>query len=180
MNDFNPYYLRLIRRYHQAGLVLDTCVLLLLLAGCIDRDYIKTFKPTKDFSEEDFDLLQKFVNCFNRLVVTPHILAEVTSSTNRLKDKRKLHTYLDTFRQYGLGSKESYYNIKKIVDIADIKYIPHFGVTDTSLLAIAKARKYLVVTEDGPLAELIGNREQLDVVNFNHFRTSKPTNFLTL
>ena len=79
---------------NREGIILDTVVLLLYFIGKFDINYIKGFEPTHAFSREDYELLNRIINPFKRIIITPQILAELSNhSKNNITDK-KLHHYL--------------------------------------------------------------------------------------
>ena len=79
----------LFARYQQAGILVDTNVLLLYVVGLVNRKRIPLFKRTKQFISEDFDLLAQIFQSFQRVVTTPNILTEVNSLANQLGEPER-------------------------------------------------------------------------------------------
>ena len=155
----NEYLLNLIQKYKQKGILIDTNILLLYIVGSLDVDLIKNNSRTAIFTEEDFERVSKFIDFFYVKVTTPHILTE---TSNLLGRSEQLRVVLKTFIKL---------NEEKFLDsgiIADTKFFPHFGLSDSAIIEIAK-NNYLVFTNERPLyGYLIGVNS--DVVNLDQIR----------
>lgn len=143
-------------------------MLLLLLVGLYDEDHISKFPKTAGYSKEEFYQLCAITNSFLRIWITPYILSEITSSTHRKisNNQLKLDNYFNTFQKTISKYKETYCAKNEIIFN---NHIPKFGMTDTSILLLAQRRKCLVLTNDGPLVNLIQSYK-LDVINFEDFK----------
>ena len=64
-------------------IVVDTNLLLLLVIGITDRSLIAKHKRTRSFEAEDFDLLVSVLAGYDQVVVTPHIMTEVSNLWRR-------------------------------------------------------------------------------------------------
>ena len=77
--------------------IVDSNLLLLLIAGIANRDYIaKHKKLADDYSEYDFDLLTLLIAEFSDILLVPHVLAEVSSLARQIKNpaRREIQTKL--------------------------------------------------------------------------------------
>ena len=70
-------------------LILDTNLLILVLVGLFDINSIGTFKRTNKYSERDYNNLIDIVKQFPKLVITPHIFAEISNLCFSNRDKNK-------------------------------------------------------------------------------------------
>lgn len=151
---------------HQKGLLVDTNVLLLFLVGNLDPKLVGRFKVTANqgFDEADFHLLQTFVYRFQKLVTTPHILAEVSNHADKIKGQ---------FRQ-NLSQR-----FAALVELLDERSEPaktlvqsdaflRFGLTDAAISCLAK-KQFLVLTVDFRLAGYL-QKEGVSATNFNNLR----------
>ena len=136
----------LISRYSQAGVLVDTNLLLLYFVGTFDRGFIPQYKRTKDFAVEDFDLLVRVIRCFSCLVSTPNVLTEALSSEVAVIKEHYVPSS-------ALGSPRE---------------LQSYGVADLAIAGAASGR-HLVVTADFPLYGFL-RKKGVDVVNFNHIR----------
>nr|VFJ97897.1 MAG: hypothetical protein BECKLFY1418B_GA0070995_111010 [Candidatus Kentron sp. LFY] len=78
------------------SVLIDTNLLVLLVVGLCNRDYISTHKRTRIFSVEDYDLLLKEIEGFEVIWITSHCIAEASNllkQTNRNR-ARELLTFL--------------------------------------------------------------------------------------
>ncbi len=75
---------RLLSAYKGRGLLVDTNILLLYFVGICDLRLITTFKRTRQFTTEDFELLLGLFKWFGTIVTTPNILTEVNNLAGQL------------------------------------------------------------------------------------------------
>ena len=108
----NEYLAGLIARYRERGAVVDTNLLLLFLIGSYRVDLIRRFKRTQRYFPDDFHLLRRFLSEFRQIVVTPHILTEVTNLALQLPagsaqclQSRRLHRDMERALSRGEGSR---------------------------------------------------------------------------
>ena len=86
-----------IKQYRRKGIIVDTNLLLLALIG--GTPSVVEFKRTRGYTNEDYRLLLTMIDQFERLVSTPHILAEVSNLTNGLYGS-KLHDFYATLKTH--------------------------------------------------------------------------------
>lgn len=160
------YAEELLGRYRSSGVVVDTNLLLLYFIGEYEQELIERWSRTADmFVSEDLETLLLLLDRFQRIVVTPHILTEVSNMLNQLSEPARsdclrllsntVQTKLTEKRQHGsILSRDAQFHI--------------YGISDISILDAA-ANSYLVLTEDLPLSDYLGRRG-VDVLNFNQIR----------
>ena len=68
----------LIRKHRLKGVLVDTNLFVLFLVGTVNPQRILNFKRTQDFTPDDFHLLTKLIDYFGKLIVTPHVLSQVS------------------------------------------------------------------------------------------------------
>ena len=156
--------LSLIGRHRRNGVLVDTNILLLYFIGRFDRALIPRFKRTQQFVGEDYDTLAGLLGKFNRVLTTPHILAEVNSLAGQLGEPFRS----DWFRQFA-----------ECIGLLNERYIPsreasglpifvRLGLTDSATARLAGS-PLLVMTDDLALYLHLSG-EGVDVINFNHIR----------
>ena len=148
------------------SVLLDTNLLVLLVVGMCNRDYISTHKRTKDFIVEDFELLLKSINPFKELWVTSHCLAEVSNLLRQTHDEQA-RELMEFFSKFSDNIKESH--IKKEL-IFDKELSIRLGVADTGIFI--KSKRTTVFTVDLDLYLEILNAGH-NVINFNHLRNQR-------
>jgi hypothetical protein len=151
-----------IKQYRRKGLIVDTNLLLLALIG--GTSSIVAFKRTRGYSDDDYQLLLKVIDQFEKLVATPHILAEVSNLTNGLYGS-KLRDFYSTLKN-SLSTIIEIHN--PALDISRAYELSPYGLTDVGIVAAAKDN-YLVLTDDLRVAGF-AHQHCVDVVNFNHIR----------
>jgi hypothetical protein len=153
------------------GLIIDTNLLVLLIVGYFDKNYIKQFKRTSTYSIDDFENLKIIVNKFESLITTPHILAEISnlcidSRNMENKSNKKFKEFLKTFINTIYHFKEINLEKNKILILDFLKYL---GVTDSALIEIAKKHKFNVITDDAGVYVKLSSFN-VPVININHLR----------
>lgn len=161
MNEYLP---DLIRQYKSSGILIDTNLLLLLFVGSFNLKLIAEFKRTKQFTVDDFILLQTFFEPFASIVTTPHVLTEVNSFSNQLPNRLKSAYYTEVATQLTTLVEIPFPSISISENAAFLKY----GLTDIGIFLIAKD-KYLVLTDDFDLSVFLITHG-VDAINFNHLR----------
>ncbi|MCJ8205800.1 PIN domain-containing protein [Pseudomonas sp. RGM2987] len=151
-----------IKQYRKKGIIVDTNLLLLVIAG--GTPSIVDFKRTSGYTSDDYLLLINVIDKFEKLISTPHILAELSNLTNGLYGKH-LQEFYETL-------KNSLSSISEIhcpaLDISkDFELFP-YGLADVGIIAAAK-NNYLVLTDDLRVASF-AHQHCVDVINFNHLR----------
>ena len=149
--------LKEIEQYHfgknEAHLVLDTNVLLIFLVGIYDINYLRVCSLTIDgkriYDEEDFKLVEKIIKIFpNKIVVTPHIISEVNMlSQIKINEPERLRNYFSKLIKQLENYKEDFIPLKILLNSGGIV---EFGITDISLIEIARQKKWLILTNDSP------------------------------
>ena len=130
--------------------------------------YIRNFERTARYDIEDFDFIYSVLGLFEKHVVTPHILAELSNLSMKLWGKR-LADYFRLFREVLEKTGEKYVNKENILH-SDL--LSTLGVTDLGIAEAAQKYKYLVFTDDGTATGYMRN-EGIDVLNLNEVRTAR-------
>ncbi len=160
------YFSYLVSKYSNKGIILDTNLLLLYLIGLFDPGLIQKFKRTDKYSNEDFVLIGNFVSKFNHVIITPHILAELSSLSKDLAD-----AFLYPYFQVLINTLSHYTeeNISKDI-IFQNPFLSKIGVTDVAIHQLSMQNAYLVFTDDMKLSSFL-QYSGVDVINLNHIRT---------
>jgi len=148
----------------RAGLLVDTNLLVLLAVGTVNRNRIETFKRTRQYTENDFDLLVRVLNNFERLFTVAHVLAEVSNLTDlpgaeRLQARLVLKATITLLHEADMTSTRA---------AEDILY-RDLGLVDAAIGAVARANKCAVITDDLDLYLRL-SRDEVRVFNFTHLR----------
>ena len=157
---------QLAQRYKQAGIVVDTNILLLYFIGALDRDLIPKFKRTRQFTVEDHVILIRILDFFDKVVTTPNILTEVSNLSGQLGEPVRS----EYFRKFSSDITLLGEEYVASQDVAQMPEFVRFGLTDTGVIHLTRG-KYLVLTDDLPLS-LHLQSTGVDVINFNHIRTA--------
>ncbi|MFL9479680.1 PIN domain-containing protein [Acinetobacter baumannii] len=158
--------IELIKKYRSKGLLLDTNLFVLLVIGLIKRKEVEENKRTSAYTCEDFDILLEFIGKFQKIVVTPHILAETSNLTDVFNKQLKAAPFLilKKLLEDGQFTEEIMPSLEIIQTAGFIQY----GLTDSGLVELAIG-KYLILTDDLKVANY-AYEKSADIINFNHIR----------
>jgi|ERR1035437_4824594 rRNA-processing protein FCF1 len=149
--------------YSRLGVVIDSNLLLLLFLGGYDRRQIATNDRLSKFNEEDYNLLIRVLEPFERIVTTPNILTEVSNLSNAIPESKKAD-YFAAFASRVVLLDEQHVLSATALTSRWAK----FGLTDAVIATIAK-NQYLVLTDDFRLSQSLQS-DGIDALNFNHLR----------
>lgn len=158
------YIEKLLNRYWNKGILIDTNILLLLIVGSSNRKRISQFKRTEQFIPEDYDLLIKLIHLFPKIITTPNILTEVNSLTNQIGEQERSKCFaifaqlISEIDEFTLSSQ----------DIVKNNGFIKFGLTDCGIVEVSK-NQYLVLTDDFKLFNYL-QKLGIDSINFNDLR----------
>ncbi|HTU46607.1 MAG TPA: hypothetical protein VMF91_16185 [Bryobacteraceae bacterium] len=149
-----------------AGLLIDTSLLVLLAVGSVNRRRIENFKRTRKYTISDYELLLGLLNLWKPLYTVAHILAEVSNLTDlpgaeRPKVKQFLRQTISLLTEAEISS----------VRAAEDPLYPILGLVDAAIAAVARTQRCTVLTDDLDLYLML-QRGKVAVVNFTHLRAN--------
>ena len=152
------------------GFLIDTQLLVLLVAGLTSTALIGQHKRLKAYSPEDFNELVKLLGRPQRLLLTPHVLAE-TSNLLRQIDEPARGGLMASLAELVRMNEERTIASRDVVSGSDSAAPGAFGrlgLTDAALLALC-GHDLTLLTADAELwAE--AKKAGLKVTNFAHRR----------
>lgn len=156
----------MIARYRNAGVLVDTNLLLLFFIGSYDQDLVERWPRTADrFASVDYETLLLLLEGFDRIVVTPHILTEVSNMLGYLFEPARTKCLLELASIMTTLMEEK--RTPGTILIENLAFL-RFGLADASILDVATG-EYLVLTDDLALYGYLQN-EGVGVLNFNEIR----------
>ena len=130
----NDYVVKLIQKYRNVGVLLDTNILLLYFVGSVDPKMIATFKRTqnKGFTEADYYTLIGLLKQFRKAITTPNILTEVSNFLGQLPD----HLHHDYFARFAtdISTLDEHYLTSS--DLALTYEFGQLGLTDSGIIQL--------------------------------------------
>jgi rRNA-processing protein FCF1 len=159
-------YAPVVAKYRRRGVILDSNLLLLLLVGRYVPQAIGDFKllTNQGFTVTDFEQLRQLVSAFSKIIITPHIMTEVSNQCGQYKRRSRLDLMAGIAELISQCAEE-FRSSKELVVRADF---PAFGLTDTAISAVTPG-SYLVLTKDFALASHL-SKLGVDALNFTQFR----------
>ncbi|MEB3830520.1 PIN domain-containing protein [Phormidium sp. CCY1219] len=158
------YITQLFESYKRQGVLIDTNILLLWCVGTVNKNRISKFNRTEQFIPEDYEILLKILEYFDKIVTSPNILTEVNSLVNQIREPERSQCL--QILAAGMTNLDEFYIESSTIGRAD-KFTT-FGLTDCGIIEVAR-NTYLVLTDDLRLASYLGNIG-IATINFNHIR----------
>ena len=156
----------MIRRHRHSGLLVDANLLLVFLLASWDIRIAVQFKRTRGYDVDDIDALKLILSEFDRLVVTPSVLAEVSNLSSHLDGGRK-----EAFFRHLVGLLPSPVFEERLVPLGRACGAPSFirlGYTDATVDELGFAG-VPVLTDDLDLYVHLVNRG-IEAFNFTQLR----------
>jgi hypothetical protein len=179
------YSLRDVRSYivqkNPEGLIIDTNVLILFLIGIYDADFIENCNLTNRYTKKDFDLLKSVISYFKKIVITPHIIAELSNlsishSRSSLRGD-KLKSYFMVVVNKLQSMEEKSIDLYSMLGL-DINLICELGFTDIGIFELSKKLNMPILTDDTPLHARL--ERVVPTINFKLLVNNELTNNLKL
>jgi hypothetical protein len=173
----------------------DANLLLLLVVGMTDREFISKHKRLRAFTAEDYDLLQVQLSVATEIIVTPNTLTETSNLIDHIADPARTQIYkklqaLVNFpitkerpqtcrfapgpprgvRKLGNGPAFSHERYISSVVVSEKPELSRLGLTDCVLLDVCSSGTPLI-TVDLKLYLCVLEKGGM-AINFNHSRDS--------
>lgn len=176
------YTLEEIQRYilsrRPSGVIVDTNILLLLLIGHFDKDFIKNYSlfknNAKNYTKEDFELLKQLVSYFNKLIITPQIIAELSNisiTSNRSTFGSRLLSYLQAVVDI-LKDAEEHHQQAECLWGMQLEVLSRFGFTDVTISELSKRTHMPILTDELELYLYLVNNG-IPAISFEYIKNSQ-------
>lgn len=152
-----------VKRYRNKELLIDTNLLIVLLAGKTDKSFIQKIKATKSYTDEDYLLLKKIVKHF-KLITTSHVLTEASNLCEKV-DKFYKEKVFSSFSQLVQDIIEVQVSSK---EITNTQIFSKLGLTDSVLINLS-SKGVVVLTDDFELHGFLVTNGAI-AANMNLFR----------
>ena len=143
---------------------LDTNLVVLRLVGEIAPELLGQHRRVRSFGIEDITVLEELCRSYDRLIVTPHVLAE-TSNLVGSGTQQVAPGAAAALSRYASEVEERHVSAQVLIEG---RFAERFGFADASLIALAQAG-VTILTEDFPLDGWL-RHAGLPTVNFSHYR----------
>lgn len=156
-------------------LLIDTNLLLLLLIGSCDKKWLSDCDCTKAYNEVDLELTLHIISLFAEdIVITPHILAEVSNMSKRDIKEPKIQAYIASLVSQLKNYREEHVPIDSLLG-KDPKSLALFGFPDMTIIEAAQKTNAVILSDDRRLCEYASS---LGIHNIN-FKPVKANYLLT-
>lgn len=155
---------RFDRNARSNGVLIDTNLFVLLIVGLVNRDRIKGFKRTTNYTPNDWDLLVGLLEQTPRRYAIAHVLAEVNTLTDmrgeeRVIARQMLHNAISIMEEILISS----------LNVCASPYFGRLGLTDAAIVLAATERGCSIITNDSDLHVAL-LEEGVSVLKFDHLR----------
>ncbi|MDP3778603.1 MAG: hypothetical protein Q8R30_00965 [bacterium] len=142
------------------GIILDTVVFLLFLIGKHNSNAIKDFEPTHNYSKEDYELLNRIISPFKKIIVTPQVIAEVSNHSLKHLFDARLQQYLCVVVDFLKNTQKTEEHHVKFNDWTDrsIGRLCTFGFVDMGMYEIAEQKGIPILTDEKALYNFSKNK----------------------
>lgn len=153
-----------INKYSRLGVFVDTDPLLVLLVGKCKPSELRHIGQ---YNEKDYEIIFSFLKKFQRIVITPYILAEVSDiAENRLEPYFK--EFIIECTSFLKNFNERQIKKNKVLNREEAQRL---GFPDVSIMISAEIGNLLVVSEDSDLITECG-KKGIDVIDFSSLRAT--------
>ncbi|MSO88540.1 MAG: hypothetical protein EXQ89_00945 [Rhodospirillaceae bacterium] len=145
-------------------IALDANLLILLVVGLANPDYVRAHKRLRKYGMEDFTLLRNLISVSAGVIVTPNVLSEASNLSSQIKDPEKTHIAM-AFRKWTENITEIYV---QNTDASSRKEFLRIGLSDCSLLEVGN-QNIAILSDDLGLC-LAAQHAGYESINFTHQR----------
>ena len=154
--------------HRDRGILMDTNVLLLFLFACFKPQMIGR-KRLEKYTNDDGELLKRYVQKFGRILTTAHVLTETSNLARQIVDREmRLELMKSFYPLFCLNRSDSFKHCVVEGKTLITWQFVRLGLTDSCLAALVRRRKRLLLTDDLDLyqASVVAG----DAINFTHMR----------
>jgi hypothetical protein len=153
-----------------AAVVVDTNLLLLLIVGSADKNFIKIHKNLSPaYTEADFDLLGQVISLYSDIVLLPHVMAEVSSLARQIKNPARAAIQLKLAE---LVESAGEVCVPSVAGVHRVEF-DRLGLTDSVILHLCSLNQngatFALLTADNGLA-VQAEMLEYEVLNFAHLQ----------
>ena len=148
-----------------AGFFIDANLLVLLIVGSVNRQFIAKHRRLQRFTVEDYDILINLLDQVKQVFVTPNTLTETSNLLAQHKDPERSR-FFDRLKFIIQESKEI---VVASANASSNNVFKRLGLTDAALLEVATAETPLV-TVDLELYLAAVEKGQDTAVNFTRLQ----------
>lgn len=147
--------------------ILDTNLLILLLIGIFEENYIADCQLTSKYNIDDYKLLVQILGYFDvGIITTPHIIAEISNLSRMKITNHKLDYYFQVLINRLNSFQEEHVNLGTLLN-QQVQLLIRLGFPDMSILETAKNIKATIITDDMDL-HLHAITNKIPAVNFTN------------
>lgn len=169
MNNYDEIA-KFIFKYQPEGVIVDTEVLILFFLGKYNPDLVEQNKITNKFQLQDIDLVDKIIGQFKKIIITPHIIAEVSNHSKYAFKSPHTAPFFETMVKLLESTTEKGVEINELCK-TDIQLISEYGFTDMAMHHLSHDTGIPILSSDGRFCRPFSS--QIPIINFNYIKSSE-------
>ena len=153
-------------------LVLDTNLLILLFVGYFDAEHIDSCPRLNAFTKSDYFLLLEILKNFEpEIVITPHVLSELSNlSKRKMALDDRMQDYFTMVIEKLKAFHEEHIPLIDLIGL-DLNAIVSIGFSDITIIEAAKKLGAIILSNDFDMVNhALG--QSLWAINFTNIRTA--------
>src|SRR5574343_276557 len=170
MENLEKIYLFAKDKTKGEGIIVETAVLIVFFIGKYNPSFIKELKLTNAYSEKDFELIEQIIKPFRKIIITPHVLADLSNHLKNAKiHNAKLHQYFCLIVDYLRNNQKTkeYHLEFKNWENQTIPRICTFGFTDVNMYELSKRDRIPLLTDDLDLYMYAKEKREIPIIKLS-------------
>ena len=151
---------------HKSSVLLDSNLLLVLIVGAVSPLELRRNRRTRQYSLEDLQILTAAVDTYSQIVVTPHVLTEVSNLLTILSGKYRTQARRILANNINIWEERTTPSTAVVRDRA----YERLGLTDAAIATLVGTDTEVLTADHGLCNELL--YRGVTAHNFHHFRST--------
>lgn len=153
----NRNLVNLVRKYRKNGVIVDTNLLLVLLAGNVQRGLVGKVARTDEYTVADYEMITNLLVEFDSLILVSPVLTEIGFFLEKNNDQAMQTQLYNELVRMVLDDTTRESRVYSDVVVEDPDF-GRLGYADVAILKIAEIHHHLIFTADSPLHVEAGRR----------------------
>lgn len=158
-----------IYKYSKRGIIIDTEPLLVLTVGKFDPSELIHIGD-ENYNEKDSKILFSFLSKFNRIIITPYVIAELSNLANKRLKKENFKKFVIECQSIFKNYTESRIKKDKILNRKEAQWL---GFPDVSILISSENENLPILIKDAPLLRECA-KLGIKTIDFGSLRATYP------
>lgn len=136
-SQFADHINTLLFKYKSKGLLIDSNLLFVYFIGTYNEALLSKFQRVNRYGKTGYRILFQLINYFDKIIVTPHILTEISNLSTKLDSKFKDSYFHDFLSKLEFFKEENILVYENRENIFKSKVVI-FGITDSMIYVLSQ------------------------------------------